>query len=84
MRAFSIAGIEFAEEDKVLRAYSASQPNDPDLPQQWAMFQLGLFTPDSGASAVLASASAAAGPGVLQTSSIVSGLCRISLCGRNM
>ncbi|BDA48744.1 probable halolysin at N-terminal half [Coccomyxa sp. Obi] len=35
-------GIEHAEVDKVLTAYS--QPNDPDLPQQWAMYRLGLFT----------------------------------------
>ncbi len=25
-----------------MRGYS--QPNDPDLPQQWAMYRLGLFT----------------------------------------
>ena len=36
------AGVEFAELDKVLSAYG--QPNDPDLPQQWAMYKLGLFT----------------------------------------
>ncbi len=36
------AGVEFAEVDKVLSAYG--QPNDPDLPQQWAMYQLGLFS----------------------------------------
>ena len=36
------AGVEFAEVDKVLSAYG--QPNDPDLPQQWAMYKLGLFT----------------------------------------
>ncbi|CAL8463390.1 g2924 [Coccomyxa elongata] len=35
-------GVEHAEVDKVLTAYS--QPNDPDLPQQWAMYKLGLFT----------------------------------------
>ncbi|KAK9839437.1 hypothetical protein WJX81_001957 [Elliptochloris bilobata] len=35
-------GVEFAEEDRVLSAYST--PNDPDLPQQWAMYRLGLFT----------------------------------------
>lgn len=37
-----VAGVEHAEEDKVLTAYS--QPNDPDLPQQWALYKLGLFT----------------------------------------
>ena len=36
------SGVEFAEEDGLLRGYS--QPNDPDLPQQWAMYRLGLFT----------------------------------------
>ncbi len=36
------AGVEFAEEDRVLSAYTT--PNDPDLPQQWAMYRLGLFT----------------------------------------
>ena len=35
-------GVEFAEEDRLVRGYS--QPNDPDLPQQWAMYRLGLFT----------------------------------------
>ena len=35
--------MEFAEEDRVLSAYSYT-PNDPDLPQQWAMYRLGLFT----------------------------------------
>ena len=39
------AGVEFAEVDKVLSAYG--QPNDPDLPQQWAMYQLGLFSSSS-------------------------------------
>lgn len=37
------AGVEFAEEDRVLSAYSYT-PNDPNLPQQWAMYRLGLFT----------------------------------------
>lgn len=37
-----MSGVEHAEEDKLLKAYS--QPNDPDLPQQWAMYKLGLFT----------------------------------------
>ena len=37
-----LAGVEFAEEDRVLSAYST--PNDPDLPQQWALYRLGLFT----------------------------------------
>ncbi len=36
------AGVEFAEEDRVLSAYAT--PNDPDLPQQWALYRLGLFT----------------------------------------
>ena len=36
------AGLMFAEVDKVLSAYG--QPNDPDLPQQWAMYKLGLFS----------------------------------------
>lgn len=36
------AGVMFAEVDKVLSAYG--QPNDPDLPQQWAMYKLGLFS----------------------------------------
>ena len=39
---WTCAGVEFAEVDKVLSAYG--QPNDPDLPQQWAMYKLGLFT----------------------------------------
>jgi hypothetical protein len=34
--------VEFAEEDRVLSAYAT--PNDPDLPQQWALYRLGLFT----------------------------------------
>ena len=41
-RGLMCAGVEFAELDKVLSAYG--QPNDPDLPQQWAMYKLGLFT----------------------------------------
>jgi len=36
------AGVEFAEEDRVLSAYAT--PHDPDLPQQWALYRLGLFT----------------------------------------
>ncbi len=36
------AGVIFAEVDKVLSAYGL--PNDPDLPQQWAMYKLGLFS----------------------------------------
>lgn len=35
--------MEFAEVDRVLSAYSYT-PNDLDLPQQWAMYRLGLFT----------------------------------------
>lgn len=42
------AGIEFAEEDKQLHAYSWPHPDDPDLPKQWAMYQLGLFQPTPG------------------------------------
>ena len=43
------AGIEFVEEDKPLSAYSmlssiVEAPNDPMLSQQWAMYQLGLFS----------------------------------------
>ena len=33
-----LADVEFAEEDKVLSAYAA-KPNDPNLPQQWALYQ---------------------------------------------
>ncbi len=36
------AEIEFAEEDKVVSAYTT--PNDPNLPQQWALYEMGLFT----------------------------------------
>lgn len=36
------AEIEFAEEDKVVTAYTT--PNDPGVSQQWALYQLGLFT----------------------------------------
>lgn len=39
---FLFAEIEFAEEDKVVSAYTT--PNDPDLPQQWALYEMGLFT----------------------------------------
>ena len=36
------AGVEFAEEDCVLSAYSYT-PIDADLPQQWAVYHLGLL-----------------------------------------
>ena len=40
---WSCAGVEFAEEDKQLHAYGWGKPDDPGLPQQWAMYELGLF-----------------------------------------
>ncbi|KAK9811124.1 hypothetical protein WJX73_004542 [Symbiochloris irregularis] len=36
-------GIEFAEEDRLMHAFDWNAPDDPDLPLQWAMYQLGLF-----------------------------------------
>lgn len=37
-----VVEIEFAEEDKLVSAYTT--PNDPGVTQQWALYQLGLFT----------------------------------------
>ena len=37
------AGVEFVEEDVRLSAFDAKEPNDPNITEQWAMFQLGLF-----------------------------------------
>lgn len=37
------AEMEFVEEDLPLSAFGAGEPNDPNVPQQWALFTLGLF-----------------------------------------
>ena len=37
------ADVAFVEEDKLLSGFGVREPNDPDLPQQWALYRLGLF-----------------------------------------